>query len=283
MADDMTGDAGPRPVVDIVRSPRAELVQLADTLDDCVGRFLQARQRTEAGSHWEAPREGWALSNLMIRNVEAVLLMARTDEVMVSAAWANARCAFEQAVRIIWLLNAADPYISECRWLGLLEDTERFHRLMAESSERDPSLPDSTMHHEREGKTRLFREGVIAALPPGYSPEKPPSFESMLRSIDSAAMYRFYREGSQYVHGSMWGTAAYRKNLGGAAEFGDFTSTVDWILPLRLSWLSIRNAGRVLLDRLAGGAAVTCDWDGLGRVIDNDFEALVQAIESDAR
>ncbi|MEU5148432.1 DUF5677 domain-containing protein [Streptomyces yangpuensis] len=214
--------------------------------------------------------------------MEAVLLMARTDEAMVSAAWANARCAFEQAVRIIWLLNAADPYISECRWLGLLEDAERFHRLMAEASDRDPSLPNSTMHHEMESSIRLFREGVLGVLPTGYSPKKPPSFEAMLRSMDSAAMYRFYREGSQYVHGSMWGTASYRKNFGVDAEFGDFTSTVDWILPLRLSWLSIRNAGRVLLDRLSEGKGGTFNWDELGRAVGNDFEALVQSIESDA-
>lgn len=87
---------------------------------------------------WEAPREAWAMSNLLIRNIEAVLLMARTDEVMVSAAWANARCAFEQAVRIIWLLKPTDRYASEGRWLGFLAEAERFRRLVAEAAEQAP-------------------------------------------------------------------------------------------------------------------------------------------------
>jgi hypothetical protein len=255
------------------------LVRLADTLDACIGRFLQAREGLLGTNGWEAaPREGWALSNLMVRNVEAVLLMARTDEVMVSAAWTNARCAFEQAVRIAWMLYAADPYTNECRWLGFLADAERFHRLVADAADMDPDPPNSTAHRELEHVMRTFREGVTARLPDGYEPEKPPNFEAMLRAVNGGGMYRYYREGSQYVHGSLWGTTSYRQNFGVKAKFGEFTRPSDWILPLRLCWLSLCNAGRVLLDRL-GDTTHTCDWQSMEASVNSDFETLVLALE----
>jgi hypothetical protein len=214
----------------------------------------------------------------MMRNIEATLTMARTDEVLVSAAWTNARCAFEQSVRIIWMLNTSDPYISESRWLGFVADAERFHRLVADSAEREPDLPVTAKHREIEQRTREFREGVSARLPEGYEIQKPPSFEVMLRSVNGGGMYRYYREGSQYVHGSMWGTAGYRRNLGIHAQFGDFTGTIDWVLPLRLCWLSLRNAGEILVSRLGDGTD-SCDWDAMEPKVTSDFEALARGLQ----
>ncbi|MFD9744727.1 DUF5677 domain-containing protein [[Kitasatospora] papulosa] len=268
--------------VSIIRPPSAELLYLADTLDDAIAKILDARSGLVGANKWEAPREAWAMSNLLIRNIEAVLLMARTDEVMVSAAWTNARCAFEQAARIIWLLQPTDRYTSESRWLGFMAEAERFHRLVAEAAEKEPELPSSTAHREIEQVIRDFREQVTAVLPAGYAPQKPPKFEAMLREIDAAAMYRFYREGSQYVHGSMWGTANYRKNFGIHAEYGDFSTTADWILPLRLSWLSLRNVGVILLSRLApGDRKPTCDWEAIEQSVDQDFGALARSLTPD--
>lgn len=275
MADDLTRDAGSSTApIGIIRPPGPNLLRLADTLEACIARFLQARAGLLGTNPWEAPRKGWALSNLMVRNIEAVLVMARTDEVLVSAAWTNARCAFEQSVRIIWMLNTPDPYISESRWLGFLADAERFHRLVADSSEKEPDLPSTARHREIENGMREFREGASARLPEGYKVQKPPSFEAMLRALDGGGMYRYYREGSQYVHGSMWGTSVYRRNLGIHAQFGDFTDTWDWVLPLRLCWLSLRNAGEILVSRLGDGTA-SCDWDAVAQRVTVDFEALV--------
>ncbi|MFJ2109799.1 hypothetical protein ACIOHH_35115 [Streptomyces microflavus] len=109
--------------VSTIRPPSPELLHLADTLDDAIAKILDARSGLVGANKWEAPREAWAVSNLLVRNIEAVLLLARTAEVMVSAAWTNARCAFEQAVRIIWLLQPADRYTSEGRWLSPLCNT----------------------------------------------------------------------------------------------------------------------------------------------------------------
>ncbi|MCM1950376.1 DUF5677 domain-containing protein [Streptomyces sp. G2] len=275
MTEDPTNTATPEaPWHKPVRPPAEELLQLTKTLDRCIAGFLQTRNTAKFG-HWEAPTEARALSNLMIRNLEAFLLMARTDEVLAGPAWTCARSVFEHAVRIIWLLYPDDPFDRECRWLGFLADTERSHKLVAEAMQNDPASPDGSHHRQRADAMRIFREGVTAKLPAGYTPQRPPSFEQMLRSIDSAQMYRFYREGSQFVHGSMWGTSLYRKNLGTDAEFGDFAHTIHWLLPLRLCWFSLRNAGQILLDRLQ---APSYDWGRIEKEVDQDFQRLTEAL-----
>lgn len=252
----------------IQRPPRRGTLRLVDILDRGIGEFLKAR-RMPSGQ-WEAPLEAHALSSLMVRNIEAVLLMARTDEVLVPAAWVNARAVFEHAVRILWLLDPEDPMARECRWLGMLADTERSHRLVAQGSE---GYPGGDGLRETAESIRTFREGVIAVLPDGYSPQKPPSFEAMLRSLNSAHLYGIYRQGSQYVHGSMWGTEGYRKNLGNVAEFGEFIRTESWALPLQLCWVSLRNAGGRLLERIPAPA---CDWDTTDLAFQQGFRALVK-------
>ncbi|MFI0716456.1 hypothetical protein ACH4SK_38870 [Streptomyces inhibens] len=206
----------------------------------------------------------------MVRNIEAVLLMARTDEVLVPAAWVNARAVFEHAVRILWLLDPEDPMARECRWLGMLADTERSHRLVADGSQGYPGWDG---HRATAESIRTFRDGGIARLPDGYRPQKPPSFEAMLRSLNSAFLHGLYREGSQYVHGSMWGTESYRRKLGDVAEFGEFIRTQDWALPLHLCWVSLRNAGSRLLDRTPAPA---CDWEATDQAFEQGLRAFVK-------
>ncbi|MFI9781083.1 DUF5677 domain-containing protein [Streptomyces sp. NPDC051956] len=254
----------------VQQPPRREILQLADCLDRGIGMFLKAR--LIPSGQWEAPLEARALSNFMVRNIEAVLVMARTDEVMLPAAWVNARVVFEHAVRILWLLDPDDPMARECRWLGFLADAERSHRLVAEETK---GTPGSDVYCKNAQAMREFREGVTAVLPDGYSPQKPPSFQAMLQSIDSPRLYSIYREGSQYVHGSMWGTASYRKHLGNSAQFGEFVGPQGWILPLQLCWLSLRNAGRMLLARIP---APQRDWEAVDEEVEQGLVTLVQSL-----
>ena len=44
---------------------------------------------------------------------------------MATAAWSNARVAFELSVRIIWMLQPTDRYEAECRWLAFLKEHEQ--------------------------------------------------------------------------------------------------------------------------------------------------------------
>lgn len=58
-------------------------------------KYVAALRGVASIGRREAPQEGIVLGRLLIRNVEAVVEMARHDEVFVTAAWSNARMAFE--------------------------------------------------------------------------------------------------------------------------------------------------------------------------------------------
>jgi hypothetical protein len=101
----------------------------------------------------------------------------------------------------------------------------------------------------------------------------------MLAALDSPQMYRLYQEGSQYVHGSLYAISSYSKHLGNERIVGDFTSIVDWILPLRLCWLSLREATRLILDRLDVPERVKPNWTILNKNAEAAFQALISSAE----
>ena len=51
-----------------------------------ITRYRAALRSISALGPWEAPREGFALGGLLIRNVQVVTMMARNDEALVTAA-----------------------------------------------------------------------------------------------------------------------------------------------------------------------------------------------------
>jgi hypothetical protein len=255
-----------------IRPPIPELVAVADLLEEAVGVFLQARQRKGRFGRWEAPLEAWTISNLLIRNVEAVVTLARMDQVFVAAAWANARAVFEYAVRIIWLLHPRDRFESEMRWVALLAEYERACARIAMTPGLSPVLAEP----KRAMATALaaVRAAVIARAPQGYKPPaRVPKLEAMLLEIGAPEMYHVYIQGSQYLHGTMLATTHYRRNFGSRKEFGEFVIAVDWILPLRVCWLSLREASKLLIDRLLGSHA-SLDWTALSNRIDVAFQAV---------
>jgi Family of unknown function (DUF5677) len=256
-------------MTDVVRPPCAELLRVVQAIDQMIAQYRVALRSVAAVGEWEAPQEGFTMGWLLIRNVEAVILMARHDEILVTAAWSNARTAFEISARIIWMLQPDDRYEAECRWLALLDEWESIERkLVREVPER------AEFHTARAQAVRDFREGVIRALPSDYRPPQMPNFRDILIALDNPQMYRFYREGSQYIHGSMYAGTSYSKNLGTMRKLGDFTSTVDWVLPLRLCWLSLREATRFILQRLEVPQGAMPNWNEINERTDATFQEL---------
>jgi hypothetical protein len=76
----------------------------------------------------------------------------------------------------------------------------------------------------------------------------------------------------------MYAAASYSKNLGYMRNLGDFTSTFDWILPMRLCWLSLRNAASFILDRLEVLERAMPKWDEIDRQVGTAFEALASYV-----
>lgn len=258
---------------EIARPPCAELVRVAEVIDQMIAEYIKGLRGVPVIGRWEAPQEGIALGWLLVRNVEAVIGMARYDEVLVTAAWSNTRVAFELATRIIWMLHPGDRYEAECRWLALLGEYEEIERKLARE------VPEySDRHNNKAMAIQRFREGVISALPSGYRAGRIPHFVDMLKALDTSEMYRFYREGSQYVHGGMYAAASYSKHLGHIRDLGDFTSTFDWILPMRLCWLSLRRATSFILNRLEALENAMPEWDRIDEQAGAAFEALASYV-----
>jgi hypothetical protein len=234
-----------------------------------IARYRMALRSVVTVGPWEAPQEGFALGWLLVRNVQAVIQMARHDEVLVTAAWANARVAFELSARIVWMLQPGDRYEAECRWLAFLGEWEDAELKLARE------VPDYAGHHSEVAETiRVFREGVTSKLPTGYQPARMPNFREMLIALANPEMYQVYREGSQYVHGSLYASTRYSKHLGTERVLGEFTSTADWILPMRLCWLSLRESTRFILDRLEVPEEATPNWNELNKHADTAFHEL---------
>jgi hypothetical protein len=163
------------------------------------------------------------------------------------------------------------------RWIALLREYEEFHDRMARAQDED--IDTAAKHLRRASELRGFRTDVEARVPAGYSvPSRVPNLRDMLTEIDSSAMYRTYIEGSQVLHGTMVATESYRRNLGTERKFGDFTAIGDWILPLRLCWLSLKNAARFVVDRVSGGSDAL-DWSSTETEFDTAFEELVMTVE----
>jgi hypothetical protein len=134
-------------------------------LEEAVGDFLHTRAQVRPETQWEAPLEAWAISNVMIRNIEAAALLARHDEALAPDAWANARNALDAAVRILWLLYPQDRFESEARWVALLVERERFHLRMADELASTADDEHAATHRKWAAKAREFYTRVADMLP----------------------------------------------------------------------------------------------------------------------
>jgi hypothetical protein len=264
-------------VTEIVRPPRQQLVVVAAVLDEAVGDFLRIRAEVRPESRWEAPLEAWAISNLMIRNIESAALLARHDEALAPAAWANARNAFDAATRILWLLYPADRFESEARWVALLVERERFHLRMAVQLEAAGDAKNAAAHRDWAAQAREFYTGVADRLPRAYVvPRRIPSTDQVLREVGETDMYWLYIEGPQYVHATMPATSMYIDRSETGRQPTERLKLIDWILLLRTCWMCLVNSGRFAISRLAPAEQWNV-FESMGPRVDDAFGALINS------
>jgi hypothetical protein len=134
-----------------------------DQLDQIVQDFLVARNAL-GGSYrqYEAHTEALNLFNLTIRNVEGAITLARENLVLLPPAQLAARAAFESSVRAAWIVNVADPFERETRWLAHLKTEEEYLRRII----RELVLigADPTLNQNRLSSIQNFRQAVSTAL-----------------------------------------------------------------------------------------------------------------------
>ena len=257
----------------------AAVEDLCKELDAAVGLFLNARSTLPPLGTYEADIEALNLFYLAIRDIEGVIALARADLVLLPAAFAVSRAAFEIAVRAAWLVDSDDPYGREVRWLAHLRSEERYSQRVADRLEAIGS--DAQALRLRAESLRSFRQQVVRALPPGYG-ELPgnTSMNDMLRALGGNRLYSLYIHMSQFVHGEHAATWLYRAGgLGTKKELGEFIRPRDWSSPLQLSWLSLLHPGQILLDRL-GGAAEMFATNDLQARLNAAIERVASADES---
>ena len=92
--------------------------------------------------------------------------------------------------------------------------------------------------------------------------------------IGIGSVYEHYRRLSQPVHGTMHATQLYRRNLGNEMRFGEFGGLADWILPMRLSWVGIRNLRRTVMLRCGQTPVEVPDEAAGDRRVDEAFAAM---------
>lgn len=111
----------------VVSQPTPEILKTTDLIEQGIGRFIQARFTVTLSGKWESDVESMVLLALVIRNMEAILELARKDIVLLPAANVLARAVFEIALKSARMVQPDDPYMRELRWLVHLEEEARLH------------------------------------------------------------------------------------------------------------------------------------------------------------
>jgi hypothetical protein len=245
---------------------------MADSIERAIGRFIEARDTIPALGKFESDEESLLLFNLVIRDIEAILTLARTDLVLLPAANVLARAVFEIALKAAWIVQPDDPFDREVRWLAHLAEEERMLKAVGESAARHGGNPASFEQHHRE--LRGFRTGVARILPPGYS-ELPgnPGVEQMLENLGQKQTYSLYRILAQYVHGGHSSTWLYRRNFGTLKQTGEFISPTGWQAPLHMAWKNLQIFGQSILRSLKSKAPEFLTDDEILR-LDRELEQL---------
>lgn len=239
----------------IIRTTQ-EIAIKCDLLEQMIELFLFAK-RALNGSYekYESHSEALNLFNLTIRHVEGVVTLARTDLVLLPPAQVAARAAFESAARAAWLVNAADPYEREARWVAHLRGEHEY--LSRQAKEIELKGKAASANQKRIDAFKAMGDGVASLLAErGYSKVSAvPNFRELLRTLSEERTYMLYMALSQTTHASHASTWLYRSGgLGTKKIRGEFVSAEDWSLPLDLCRFVFRKPGVLILSQLGADA-----------------------------
>jgi len=224
------------------------ILEVAGLIDRRISQFLLAWRTVPPLGKWESEIEAMNLLILVVRNIEAITELAKTDLVLVPAANVLARAVFEIAVKAAWMITPIDPFEREVRWLAHLAEEERMQENIANKVTRFGGDPTHFQNHR--ASLQSFRTGVVRSLPSGYAVPGNPNVEQMLESIGQNKVYSVYSMLAAYVHGSHSATWLYRRNLGTLKEYGEFIDASSWYISLWTSWKSLQVLGAYILERL---------------------------------
>jgi uncharacterized protein DUF5677 len=232
-----------------IHSVTVEVAAACDAIDVALGEFINARKSIAGYGQLESTGEALNLFNLVVRNIEGVLTLAREDLVLLPGAYACARAALETATKAAWMVDADDAFAREIRWLAHVQEEERVYERAAKRSNEDGR--DGQAFSERAASLKSFRLAVTSKLPIGSTPlKRNPPMDEMLASLDGEHLYTLYIYLSQFIHGGHTATWLYRQGMGTERKAGEYIDPAHWYLPLRICWLSLIEPGSLVLWRL---------------------------------
>jgi len=239
---------------EILIPPTQGIITISNLLEDGIHRFLKATEKTiQVPGEFECIDEGLLQYNLIIRNIEAVALLAKHDQVLFPTAMGIARSTFEIAVRVLWMMTPKDAFIRESRWLSQIENIEEYNNI-AVKFYREHGFDHSQFTQDRELILRFRQKLNELLIVKGHNPKRLPDLRDMLKEIGLEKEYIRYIVLSQFTHGTLISTSVYRMNFGNMKIFGEYITSIDWYGIFNSLWFCLSYPGKLLIERLGGNA-----------------------------
>ena len=217
--------------------PTPEVLAAADYVEQMLARFVSVRSEHVRPAHEGLDFATKHITYLAIRNIEAIIALARADLVLYPAALALARSAFETSARVIWLVQPVLVKERLSRYLGLVaEQIDAQRRVLALSDNTPEARPDLQQGLDSllEWQARLQGE---CSLPPASVP----NFRALLGAINRPDLYGNYIVLSQFAHGGHEAAAVFSRQRADGT-FGDVVRLRDWYHALAFPSMAFRDA-----------------------------------------
>ncbi len=177
---------------------------------------------------------------------------------------ACARAALETGMTGAWIMNGADEWAREGRWLGYHKAHSRYWRNIA--ADIEPFAPSIALSWRAQADIRdAWRSAIEAKLPAGNVVGRP-SVVEIMAELKVAPLYLAYRLTSQIVHGEppaldyVSARAYVRSDPAGTQQvfdakdvslsFGDFVTREDWTGVFKMASFGVtRGCGDLALVR----------------------------------
>lgn len=218
--------------------PTPKILEICDLLEEFIRGINHVKLYGDFG-YYEAPVEAGLLLKQAIKQVTAMIILARTDLVLCPSGCSLARIAFEICLRIRWLLYPEDSFEREARWLAHITEEEDLWKRLSNIAE---TTGDAVVEYtDSKNLLESARLQIQAKLPPDVKvPSKVPSVRDILKEQGDERRYIAYSLLSQYIHGGRFAnTGLYRRGISKNEGLSEIEFVDFWFLCLRITWWSL--------------------------------------------
>lgn len=235
--------------------PSTPTIQKAVSLIEKVpARLIVETSKLTGLGKYESDKTAENFLKLIIRNVDAVLLLCRHDLLLLPPALNISRPILETGGNALWLMSSKEPCRRESRLVALLsqEDKER-EKYLNNLTKFSIDISEKKKIEDDRVKLQAYRDQVKAKIPKGsYEDIQKPSFNQLLEDplLNLGHLYLSYRVLCGSTHGSHAITWIYKRELN--KGFGECIDPRDWYTPLYICWWILAQVGAQFLETFGG-------------------------------